>query len=171
MAHHQEAGDVHADFAGEGDVLGGDVGLGAVRGYPNRTHTEVVGVAQIVDGADAGEQQRGQPGILQCTRGGFEPLPIGVAARPVGEAAAVQTVAVRDLHRVDARRIQRGGNGGNVFRGDAVAQRVHTVAQRHILQKDFCHYTLSRIGTETDTAARCSATRNAAEVMMSRFPA
>ena len=36
VAHHQEPGDVHAEFAGGGDVLGGDVGLGAVGGDPHR---------------------------------------------------------------------------------------------------------------------------------------
>ena len=30
MGHHQETGDVHAEFAGGADVLGGDVGLGEI---------------------------------------------------------------------------------------------------------------------------------------------
>jgi hypothetical protein len=32
VAHHEESGHVHAEFAGLGDVLSGNVGLGAVRG-------------------------------------------------------------------------------------------------------------------------------------------
>jgi len=63
-AHHQEARDVHADLAGGGDVLGGDVGLGAVRRDADRAHAEVVCVFQLGDGADARQQQRGQPGVL-----------------------------------------------------------------------------------------------------------
>ena len=62
VAHHQEAGDVHAQLAGGGDVLRGDVGLGAVGGDPHRAHAERVRALEVVDRADAGQQQRGEPG-------------------------------------------------------------------------------------------------------------
>ena len=68
VAHHQEAGDVHAEVAGGGDVLGGDVGLGAVGGDPHRADAEVVGALEVVDGADAGQQQRGEPGVRDGRR-------------------------------------------------------------------------------------------------------
>ena len=50
-----------------GDVLGGDVGLGAVGGDAHRADAEVVGVLEVVDGADAGQQQGGEPGVRRCT--------------------------------------------------------------------------------------------------------
>ena len=65
VGQHQESGDVHAELAGGGDVLGGDVGLGAVGGDADRADAEVAGVLQLVDGADAGQQQRGEPRVLE----------------------------------------------------------------------------------------------------------
>jgi hypothetical protein len=53
------------ELAGGGDVLGGDVGLGAVRGHPHRAHAEGVGVLELGDRADAGQQQRGEHGPLR----------------------------------------------------------------------------------------------------------
>ena len=82
VAHHQEAGDVHAELAGGGDVLGGDVGLGAVGGDPDRADAEVVGVLELLDGADAGQQQRGEPGVGDVRGGGLDPLPVGVRPGP-----------------------------------------------------------------------------------------
>ena len=82
VGHHQEAGDVHAELAGGGDVLGGDVGLGAVGGDADRADAEVVGVAELLDGADAGQQQRGQAGPREVGRGGLDPLPVGVCPGP-----------------------------------------------------------------------------------------
>jgi len=83
LAHHQEPGDVHAELAGGGDVLGGDVGLGAVGGHPDRPDADLVGAFEVVGGADAGKDQRCQPGVREVGGGDFKPLPVGVAARSV----------------------------------------------------------------------------------------
>jgi hypothetical protein len=56
VAHHQEARDAHVQLASPRDVLGGDVGLGAVRGDADRAPTEGVGAIEFGDGADAGQQ-------------------------------------------------------------------------------------------------------------------
>jgi hypothetical protein len=83
MAHHQEAGDIHAQFAGRRDVLRGAVGLRAVGGDPNRADPEPVRALEFLDRADSGEQQGGQSGAGDHLGGGPDPLPVGVAARPV----------------------------------------------------------------------------------------
>ena len=59
--------DVHAELAGGGDVLSGDVGLGAVGRDADRPDAEVVGVLEVVDRADAGQQQGGQGGASWMT--------------------------------------------------------------------------------------------------------
>ena len=48
---------------------------------------------------------------------GLDPLPVGVAAGAVVEAAAGEAVAVRDLDRVDAGGVERGGDRADVGRG------------------------------------------------------
>ena len=136
VGHHQEAGDVHAELAGGGDVLGGDVGLGAVGGDADRADAEVVGALQVVDGADAGQQQGGEPGVLQHRCGGLDPLPVGVGAGPVVDRAAGEAVAVGDLDRVDAGGVEGGDDALDVVWGDAVADGVHAVAQGDVLDED-----------------------------------
>ena len=59
------------------------------------------------DGADAGQDQRGQPGPVHVGRGDLDPLPVGVAAGAVGERCPRQPVAVGHLDRVDAGGVQR----------------------------------------------------------------
>ncbi len=45
MTHHQEARDIHAEAARVFDVLLGNVGFGAMRGDPHRSHTDLVRMA------------------------------------------------------------------------------------------------------------------------------
>ena len=97
----------HAPFARGRDVLGRDVRLGAVRGDPDGGDPEVVRPSQVFHGADAGEQERGEPGAGDRRAGRLDPLPVGVRTRAVCEAAAAKTVAVRDLDRVDTGGVER----------------------------------------------------------------
>jgi hypothetical protein len=60
-----------------------------------------------VHGADAGQQQRGHLGVLHHASHGLDPLQVGVRAKAVVEAAALQAVAVGDLDGVDAGLVQR----------------------------------------------------------------
>lgn len=85
VAHHQEARHVHAELACELDVLRRDICLGAVRCDANRADTEVVRPFELVDRADAGQQQRREPGVGRGIGGGLDPLPVGMAARAVVE--------------------------------------------------------------------------------------
>ena len=101
VAHHQEADGLHAQMAGVLDVLARDVGLGAMRGHAHHAHAGVIGVLQVVHGADAGQQQRGDPGVFDLAGHGLDPFQIGVRAEAVVEAGALQAVAVRDLDGID----------------------------------------------------------------------
>ena len=167
VAHHQEPGDVHPQLARGRDVLGRDVGLGAVRGDPHRADPERERVLEVGDGADAGQQQRGQPGAGDGPGDGLDPLLAGVAARPVGQARAGQPVAVGDLDRVHAGRVEGGGDPRGLLRRDPVAGGVHAVPQRDVLNEESpAHAVVSRV-----RAAIRSPTRRAADVMMSRLPA
>jgi hypothetical protein len=47
VRHHQVAVHVHAQLAGGGDVLGGDVGLGAVGRDPGQVGAELGGLLEV----------------------------------------------------------------------------------------------------------------------------
>jgi len=169
VAHHQEPGHVHAEFAGAGDVLRGDVRLGAVRGDPHRPHTEVVGPVELADGPDAGDEQRGEHRVFQHLGRRGDPLPVGVAAGPVGQAGTGQSVAVRHLDRVHAGGVERPGDISRPLGPDPMPDGMHAVSQRDVLDIDsgLAH---GRPVCRPTVASR-SAVRSAAEVMMSRLPA
>ncbi len=107
VAHHQEAGHVHAEVARVFDVLLRNIRLGAVSRDAHRAHAEVEGMAQVLNGADAGQQQRRELGVLDDFGDGFDPFPIGVLAEAVVEGRAGEAVAMRDFDGIDARFIQR----------------------------------------------------------------
>lgn len=135
VRHHQEAGDVQAELAGVGDVLSRDVGLGAVCGYADGPHAQLERALELADGADPGEQERGQAGPVDGGRRRLDPLPVGIAAGAVGEAAAGQSVAVGHLDGVDARGVEGGDDPCDVLGSDAVAYGVHAVAECDVLQE------------------------------------
>lgn len=168
VGHHQEAGHVHAQLACGGDVLGRHVRLRAVRGDAHRADPEGVGALELGDGADAGQQERGEDGVLDGVRGGFDPLPVGVAAGAVVEAAAGQAVAVGDLDRVHAGPVEGGGDLRHELGGDAVPDGVHAVPEGDVLDVEPAGHSVT---SEVVRWAMRSATRRAAEVMMSRLPA
>ena len=59
VRHHQEADGVEPELARHADVLAGDVRLGAVRRDADGVDAAVERHLQVVDGADARQQQRG----------------------------------------------------------------------------------------------------------------
>jgi hypothetical protein len=99
VAHHQEAGDVHAVLPRPGDVLRGDVRFRAVRGDADAGDAEIPGVLEVLDGADARQQQGGQRGVGDGLGRGGDPLRVGVRAEAVVGAGTAETVAVRQLDR------------------------------------------------------------------------
>ncbi|MNT32269.1 hypothetical protein D3C72_1681420 [compost metagenome] len=86
VAHHQEAGHVHAQGAGGLDMLPGDIGLGAVGGDAHRAHAQIIGALQVMHGPDAGQQQGGEHAVLQHLGHRADPLPVSVGAEAVVEA-------------------------------------------------------------------------------------
>ena len=69
MRHHQESDGLHAEIAGQPEMLDGDVGLGAVRRDPGDASAGVTCAAQIIHGADPRHQEhsdRGLGGLLDA---------------------------------------------------------------------------------------------------------
>ena len=90
------------------DVLRGDVGLGAVRGDAHRADAAVDRHAQIVDGADAGQQQRRD--LARCFSRGITARRYSssrVAREAVVDRRAAQAVAVGDLDQRHAGVVER----------------------------------------------------------------
>ncbi|MDT4826956.1 hypothetical protein FQZ97_602820 [compost metagenome] len=83
-------------------------------------------------GADAGQQQHGEAGVLDDVGGGFDPLQIGVGAEAVVEGRALQAVTMGDFNGVHLRRIQGAGDGLHLVEGILVADGVAAVAQGHV---------------------------------------
>ncbi|CAM6570184.1 hypothetical protein KLMIMM047B_28955 [Klebsiella michiganensis] len=54
MAHHQEADGVHAQLAGESDMLRGNIRLGAVGRHAHHPRPGLIRVFQVVQRANAG---------------------------------------------------------------------------------------------------------------------
>lgn len=114
VAHHQEAGHVHAQFACGRDVLSRDVGLGAMGSHANGADSKTRRAFQGLDGADARQKQRRQPGSFELWRCGFDPLPVGVRAGSIGQRAACESVAMGNFDGVDAGLVERGGDAGDL---------------------------------------------------------
>ena len=173
VAHHQEARDVHAEVPRRLDVLLRYVCLGAVGGDADRAHAHFIGVLQVMDRADAGQQQGGQHRAFQHFGHRADPVPVGMGAKAVVEAGARQAIAVGHLDGVHPGPVERAGNGAHVVQPVLVANGVHPVAQGDVLDIEL----VSR-GVEAHAAtpscmrsAIFSAVFSAAEVMMSRLPA
>jgi hypothetical protein len=101
VAHHEEADRFHAQVTRVFDVLPRDIGLGAMRRHTHDARACLVGRLQVMDGADAGQQQRGDLGVLDDAGDRFDPFDVRVGAEAVVEAAALEAVAMRDLDGVD----------------------------------------------------------------------
>jgi hypothetical protein len=95
VRQHQEADGLHAQVAGQPEVLDRHVGLGAVGGDPGHRRAGLAGLAQVVLGADAGQQQHrdlGLPGLVDPGRDQRDLVDQGEA---VVERGAAEAVAVR----------------------------------------------------------------------------
>ena len=133
VAHHQEAGDIHAEIAGETDMLFGDIGFGAMGGDAHRADAQAMRPAQFIDGAEPGQDEGGEHRAGQHLGDGFEPFPIGMGAKAIVEAGARQAVAMRDFDGIDPGGIERCGDGADMIEAIHVADGVHAIAQRDIL--------------------------------------
>ena len=133
VAHHQEPGDVHAEVPGGADVLGRDVGLGAVGRDADRADTEGVGVLQLGDRADTGQQQGREGGAGRCSPRPPRSTPSRCCCQ--GRSSSSRPRARRRARPRWRRRRRRRARRrcGRRLRGDAVPDGVHAVPQRDVL--------------------------------------
>src|SRR5690606_28467195 len=115
----------------------------------------------------------------------LDPFPVGVPARAVGEASPRQPVPVGDLDGVHSGGVQRPGDAPHLVHSVTMPYRVHAVPEGDVLHVDGRPVLglagarpRRRLGRHELTPwvgaprwAMRSATRSAADVMMSRFPA
>ncbi len=174
VAHHQKADGVHAEFAGVLNVLFRHIRLAAVSGHPHAAGTGVIGGLEVMHAADARQQQHGQAGVLDDIGRRLDPFQVAVGAEAVVERGALQAVAMGHLDGIDARQVQRAGNGLDLRQRILVANGMAAIAQGHVgdielLARVACH------GASPQpwfiAWAMRSAVASAAEVMMSRLPA
>ncbi|MPN52124.1 hypothetical protein SDC9_199778 [bioreactor metagenome] len=179
MGHHQEADGVHLQLARQRDVLLGDVGLGAVGGDTDGVHPEIARHLQVIDGADARQQQRRDLGLLHLGNHRAEIFLVGVRREAVIDRRAAEAVAVGDFDQRNAGGVETGGDADHLVEAHQVTLGMHAVAQRHVVQGDvlFGHggVLLQAACRERRPAsissANISAVRAPAAVMMSRLPA
>ena len=88
---------------------------------------------EIVDRTDAREQQHGDLRARDTVDRGLDPFAIGVRAEPVVEARAREAIAMADLDGIDPRAIESRGDAPHVANRILVANGVHAVAQRDVL--------------------------------------
>ena len=68
-------------LAGRAEVLHRDVGLGAVGRDPGDRRADVAGMPQVLDRADAGQQQHRDLRLLASSHGGGDQLELVLARR------------------------------------------------------------------------------------------
>ena len=186
VAHHQEAHRLHTQLACIFQMLARNIRFGTVGRHAHDAGARVAGLPQIVRGADTGQQQRGNPGLLHRLGDGRDPLQVGVRTESVVETGPFETIAVRYFDAVDTSRVQRRGD--RLHLGDAVlmADGVAAIAQRYVRDVELpahvdtpwwfgeAHAGCFRpraMPTSIRRRAIMSPHARAAEVMMSRLPA
>jgi hypothetical protein len=79
------------------DVVGRDVGFGAVGADTHDGGSCAMRVVEIADAADAGQQECCDPCGLDDARDGLDPFQVGVRAETVHAARTRQPVAMGDF--------------------------------------------------------------------------
>ena len=173
VRHHQKGDRIHAEVAGRLDMLPRDVGLGAMRGDADAARAGIVGGLQIVHRADARQEQDCHQRMLHFLRDGGDPLGVVMQAEAVVEGRAGEPVAMADFDGVHPGGVECAGDCTHLVQRIAVAQRVHAVAQRYVLDEELIRIGAGHYAASFASAlpAQRSAVVSAADVMMSRLPA
>ena len=137
MAHHQKAHRFHAQMACVFDVLTRNISFRAMGRHTHNASPCLVGSLQVMNRANAWQQQCRNLGVLHDTGDRRYPFDVGMGAEPVVEAAALQTVAVGYLDGIDARLVQRPGDGHCLLQAVLVPNRVAAVTQGHVRDVEF----------------------------------
>ena len=119
------------------DVLLGNVGLGAVGRHADGGDAQLMGHLQMVDGADARQQQRRDFGLLHQRDHGREVFLVAMRREAIVDRSTTQAVAVGDFDQRHAGRIQALGDALHLLQADLVTLGVHAVAQAHVVYGDF----------------------------------
>jgi hypothetical protein len=168
VREHQEADGFQTEVAGHPEMLDRHVGLRAVGRDPHDRGAGVARLVQVGHGADAGQEQDGDPGVARhVDRRGHQVDLVGVREAVV-ERRAGEAVAVSDLDDGHAGLVQRARHGPYLIDRELVGYRVAAVAQGGVGDPN------GRGAHRATAPWRCvisSPTRTAAAVMMSRFPA
>src|SRR5471030_372697 len=133
MAHHQKTRDVHAQFAGEADMLLGDIRFSAMGGDAYRGATKVKSAVQILHGTYTGQEKRSQPRCLHLLVGRFYPIPCGIGCESVIKGGSTNSVAMGNFNCVDSRIIESLGDASYVIDAILMTDGMHTVAEGDVL--------------------------------------
>ena len=152
-------------------MLRGDVRFAAVGGDPHHPRSGLIRRFQIVQRADARQQQGGDFRLAHDIRCRFNPGDVAVGAKAIVEAGSLQAIAMGHFDGVDPGLIQRAGDLLHLRQGILVTNSVHTIAQRHV--RDIKFFTVHAVAPAAlfIAPAICSAVASAAEVIISRLPA
>ena len=137
MTHHQKADGVHAQFTRILNMLGRHVRFGAVGRHTHNARPSLIRIFQVMNRANARQQQRGDLGVLDHVRRRFNPLQVAVRTKAIVKTGTLQTVAVRHLNGIHPRVVQRFGNLAHVFQRILMTNGVHAVAQGHVRDIEF----------------------------------
>src|SRR5690554_1653923 len=101
------------------------------------------------------------------------PVPIGMRAKAVIEAGALQAIAMRYFNSIDLCHVERARNILDMLQPILMADSVHPIAQCYVLDIELlcCRIEGHAATPSCIRLAMRSAILSAAEVMMSRFPA
>src|SRR5450755_1036633 len=113
-----------------------DVGLGAVRRDPRDRRADLAGVAQVLDGAEAGQEQDGDLGAARLLHRGRDEIELINQREPVVEAGPAQAIAVGDLDDLDIAGVQGMDDGADLLFGELVSHGMGAVAQRGVGEAD-----------------------------------
>ena len=136
VREHQEADGLHAHVAGGGEVLQGDVRLGAMRRDPRHRSTRIPRHPQVLYSAEAGQQQHRDLGLPRLVHRGGDQLDVVHGGEAVVERRAAKAVAVGDLDDLHARAVQAVHDAAHLLLGEAVRHRVAAVAKGGVGEPD-----------------------------------
>jgi hypothetical protein len=177
VTHHQESDGVEAELARDREVLLGDVGFGAVGGDADHSRSRIHRDPQIVDRADARNEQHGDPRALHPRNHGSQVFLVRMPGKTIVDRAAAEAVPVRHFDQRNPRLVEARRDRHHLVDRQLVRLRVHAVAQAHVVERDALAPRAHDAAPRPELASRCfasaqiSAVRVAAAVMMSRFPA
>ncbi|MCY1182737.1 hypothetical protein D9M73_233110 [compost metagenome] len=113
-----------------------------------------MGHLQVVDGADARQQQGRNLGLLELGNHRIEIFLVRVGRKAVVQRGATQAIAVGDLDQRHAGGVEALGHGDHLLEADLVALGVHAVAQAHVVQGDLLALQIHRAVPQASAAAR-----------------